>query len=201
MKRLNSQQFNQSPRIGSRGSGGVTLDTTTAAGITEKTPSLAQSLQQKPSLNKRSHFQSMNSTNVNSGSESTHEVDKSAAICLPRLKKDDSLMHPSSPSKIQIDSVPKYNNKLVATKRKTSSSANSSTSAAEAKPKHLAPMMFDNNQIDIAAIFRKLWATHKGSVYSVLKTLFVLMVLIMLKRTLQRLIPPALLAKITGFLL
>jgi hypothetical protein len=60
--------------------------------------------------------------------------------------------------------------------------------------------MFDKN-LDVAAIFRKLWATHKGSVYSLLKTLFVLLVLIMLKRTLQRLIPPALLAKIKGFLL
>jgi hypothetical protein len=107
MKRLNSQQFNQSPRINSRGSGGVTLE---AAGITDK-PLFAQ---QPPSHNKRSHFQSMNSTNVNSGSESAQEVEvaKCATICIPRLKKDDSLMHPSSPSKIQIDSAPKYNNKL-----------------------------------------------------------------------------------------
>jgi len=157
-------------------------------------------------LKKRSHFQSMNSTNVNSGSESTIEADgesKNALCSLPTTrfhKKDDSLMHPSSPSKIQIDSAPKYNNKPLI-KRKASSSANSNTSVVTTEGAKKSHVPTFNDQFDVAVMFRKLWATHKGSVYSVLKTIFVLMVLIMLKRALQRLIPPALLAKIKSFLL
>jgi tetratricopeptide (TPR) repeat protein len=67
-------------------------------------------------LDSRLHLQSMGSTNVNSGSERSQETKESmndfkarlspkAKATAHKLKKEASILHPSSPSKIQIDSI------------------------------------------------------------------------------------------------
>lgn len=151
------------------------------------------------SIEGRLHLQSMASTNINSGSERSQETkelinDFKARIspkgrsAAHKLKKEASILHPSSPSKIQIDSI----DVRVVSKRLSEPSSSTESDVQ----KHVPPP-----SVTVQDILKKVWQEHKQTVYGALKTFLVLFIFLLVKRALQRLLPLAWQRKIRKFLL
>ena len=101
-----------------------------------------------------------------------------------RFKKENSILHPSSPSKIQIDApdtVKRYGEP-------------GSGSESECSQKKIPP-------VTIFDIIKKVWGLHKGTVFGALRTFLALLIFLLIKRALQRLLPMHWQLKIRKFLL
>ena len=139
----------------------------------------------------------MASTNVNSGSERSQEAKEalpyedlkrvspnSKPIAAMRFKMEKSVLHPSSPSKIQID-APDSSKRL-------------------SEPETGSESQCSHNKIPPVTIFdiiKKVWDLHKGTIYGTLRTFLALLIFLIIKRAIQRLLPIHWQLKIRKFLL